>query len=180
MSTSSCSDQRQKTPRGVRGDGLYRIRHRRAGDPDPERRSGGRAAPGRGRLVSIDLKPALEDHKLDARLRQDFATRGRETMQSLLRGLLPPQMVPVCLEQTGIAPAATGNQITAGERKRLRQWLKDFRLEVTGHRPLGEAIITAGGVDTREVDPRTMQSRMTQGAVFRRRDAGHPGGHGRL
>lgn len=123
---------------------------------------------GRGETVqiSIDLKPALEDNKLDARLRQDFATRGREMMQSLLRGLLPPAMVPVCLEQTGIAPTATGNQITAAERARLRQWLKDFRLEVTGHRPLAEAIITAGGIDTREVDPRTMQSRLIQGLYF--------------
>lgn len=116
--------------------------------------------------VSIDLKPALDDNKLDARLRRDFAERGRETMRSLLRGLLPPEMVPVCLEQTAIVPEAMGNQITAAERTRLRHWLKNFRLTVTGHRPFAEAIITAGGVDIREVDPKTMQSRLVQGLYF--------------
>jgi predicted flavoprotein YhiN len=59
-----------------------------------------------------------------------------------------------------------GHQITAQERKRLRTWLKDFRLEVTGHRPLAEAIITAGGVDVREIDPRTMASRLVDGLYF--------------
>jgi hypothetical protein len=59
-----------------------------------------------------------------------------------------------------------GHQMTAEERKRLRMWLKDFRLEVTGYRPLAEAIITAGGVDTREVDPRTMASRLVEGLYF--------------
>jgi hypothetical protein len=58
------------------------------------------------------------------------------------------------------------HQVTAAERKRLRVWLKDFRLEVTGHRPFEEAIITAGGVDTREVDPRTMASRVIEGLYF--------------
>ena len=58
------------------------------------------------------------------------------------------------------------HQITAQERKRLRRWLKDFRLEVTGYRPFREAIITAGGVDTREVDPRTMASRLVEGLYF--------------
>lgn len=116
--------------------------------------------------LSIDLKAALEDNQLDARLRRDFAERGRETMRSVLRGLLPPELVPVCLQATAIAPAALGNQITAAERTRLRQWLKDFRLMVTGHRPLDEAIITAGGIDTREVDPKTMQSRIAKGLYF--------------
>lgn len=116
--------------------------------------------------VSIDLKPALDDNKLDARLRRDFAERGREALPSLLRGLLPPQMVPVCLAAAAIAPEAVGNQVTAAERARLRRWLKDFRLTVTGHRPLAEAIVTAGGVDTREVDPKTMQSRLAPGLYF--------------
>ncbi|MEN6625050.1 MAG: NAD(P)/FAD-dependent oxidoreductase [Candidatus Sumerlaeia bacterium] len=123
---------------------------------------------GRGETVqlAIDLKPALEDNKLDARLRRDFAEHGRESMASLLRGLLPSQMIPVCLDQTAIAPEAVGNQVTAAERTRLRQWLKGLRLTVTDHRPLDEAIITAGGVDTREVDPKTMQSRLAPGLYF--------------
>ena len=80
-----------------------------------------------------------------------------------MRGLLPRQMVPVCLEGTGILPDRLANQVSSKERTRLRRWLKDFRLEVTGHRPFSEAIVTAGGVNTREVDHRTMESRLTRG-----------------
>ncbi len=113
--------------------------------------------------ISIDLKPALDEKKLDSRLLRDFASRGKEPFKSLLRGLLPREMVPVCVGLTGIAPDRIACTITAKERRCLRIWLKDFRLEVTGHRPFTEAIITAGGVDTREVDPRTMESRKTKG-----------------
>ena len=70
------------------------------------------------------------------------------------------------IDLTGIPPDKVGHQITAEERKRLRTWLKDFRLEVTGYRPFTEAIITAGGVDTREVNPRTMESRLVEGLYF--------------
>ncbi|MCD6153607.1 MAG: NAD(P)/FAD-dependent oxidoreductase [Syntrophobacterales bacterium] len=113
--------------------------------------------------ISIDLKPALDDKKLDARLLRDFTTRGKEQVNSLLRGLLPREMVPVCLELIGIPPERSVSSISAKERRRLRMWLKDFRLEVTGYRPFTEAIITAGGVNTREIDPRTMESRKTKG-----------------
>lgn len=113
--------------------------------------------------LSIDLKPALDDKKLDARLLRDFASRGKEQINSLLGGLLPREMIPVCLLCTAIPPERMSHSITAKERQRLRLWLKDFRLEVTGHRPLAEAIITAGGLDTREVDPRSMESRLTKG-----------------
>ncbi len=72
-------------------------------------------------------------------------------------------MIPVCLDLTEIPPDRQAVRITAKERRRLRTWLKDFRLEVTGYRPLGEAILTAGGIDTGEIDPRTMESRLTKG-----------------
>jgi hypothetical protein len=72
----------------------------------------------------------------------------------------------VCVDLTGISPHKVAHQITAEERQRLRTWLKDFRLEVTGHRPFAEAIITAGGVDTREIDPRTMASRRVASLYF--------------
>ena len=114
-------------------------------------------------LLSIDLKPALDEKKLDARLLRDFASRGKEEISSVLRGLLPRQMVPVCLDLTGIPPSRLASQVSAKERNRLRGWLKDFRLEVTGHRPFSEAIVTAGGVDTREIDHKTMESRLTKG-----------------
>jgi hypothetical protein len=113
--------------------------------------------------LAIDLKPALDEKKLDARLLRDFAARAKEPFSSLLRGLLPYAMVPVCLDQVGLPPDRTGAGVTARERRRLRLWLKDLRLPVTGHRPLSEAIVTAGGIDTREIDPRTMESRLVRG-----------------
>jgi hypothetical protein len=80
--------------------------------------------------------------------------------------LLPRKLIPVCLDLTGIAPEKVAHQITAEERKQLLVWLKDLRVEVTGYRPITEAIITAGGVNVREVDPRTMESRLLPGLYF--------------
>jgi hypothetical protein len=116
--------------------------------------------------ISIDLKPALDERKLDARLLRDLDAHGKQQFRTLLKGLLPRKLIPVCLDLTGISPEKLAHQITAQERKRLRAWLKDFRLQVTGHRSFAEAIITAGGVDTREVDPRTMASRLVEGLYF--------------
>ncbi len=110
--------------------------------------------------LSLDLKPALNEKKLDNRLIRDFHKRGKETLASILRGLIPQELVGTCLQMTGIAPQRQGHQITAQERKQLRHWFKKLRLPVTGHRPLNEAIITAGGVDLREIDPKTMTSKL--------------------
>lgn len=115
---------------------------------------------------SINLKPALDEKKLEARLLRDFQSRGKESLDSLLRGLLPREMVPTCLELTAINPQRQGHQVTTAERKRLRGWLKDFRLPITGHRPMAEAIITAGGIDTKEIDPKTMASRHIKNLFF--------------
>ena len=115
---------------------------------------------------SIDLKPALDERKLDARLLRDLDARGKQQFQTLLKGLLPRKLIPVCVDLVGIPADKAAHQVTARERKRLRNWLKDFRLEVTGYRPFTEAIITAGGVNTREVDPRTMASRLVEGLYF--------------
>jgi predicted Rossmann fold flavoprotein len=116
--------------------------------------------------LSIDLKPALDERKLDARLRRELDAHGKRQFSTLLKGLLPAKLIPVCIDLTGIPRDKVGHQINAQERKRLRTWLKDFRLEVTGYRPFTQAIITAGGVDTREVDPRTMASRLIEGLHF--------------
>jgi len=121
---------------------------------------------GKSVLISIDLKPGLEAAKLDARLVRDLRSRGKEELQSILRGLLPAQLIPVCLQQCGLSGAKPGNQITADERLRVRSWLKDFRIEITGTGTMDEAIVTAGGVDTREVNPRTMESRLVSGLFF--------------
>ena len=120
---------------------------------------------GEGKRVElqIDLKPALSEEKLDKRLLRDLKERSTEPLGSLLRGLLPREMVPVALGGAGISPEKLGRDLTAKERRRLIEWLKGFRLEVTKERPIEEAIVTAGGVDTREVDPRTMESRLLKG-----------------
>jgi hypothetical protein len=116
--------------------------------------------------LAIDLKPALDEATLDARLLRDLDSHGRRQFHTVLQELLPRLLIPVCSELTGIPPDKPAHQINAGERKRLRAWLKDFRLEVTGHRSFAEAIVTAGGVDLREVEPRTMASRLVPGLYF--------------
>jgi predicted Rossmann fold flavoprotein len=116
--------------------------------------------------LSIDLKPALDADALDARLRRDIESHGKRQFQTLLKELLPATLIPVCIDLNKIPPDKTCSQITADERKRLKSWLKDFPLEVTKSRPLDEAIITAGGFDTREINPRTMESRLIKGLYF--------------
>ena len=120
-----------------------------------------------GRLeMSINLKPALSTEKLDARLRRDLDRFGKRSYRNLLKELLPQKMIDVVAVRTRIPPDKPGHQITAEERGRLRELLHDFRLTIVGHRALDEAIVTAGGVDTREVDPRTMASRLVKGLYF--------------
>ncbi len=114
-------------------------------------------------VFSVDLKPALDEHKLDARLQRDFTERAKERFDSVLRGLLPREMVPICIDETGILPEKQAGQITSRERKLLLSWVKNFRLEINGHRPINEAIITAGGVNLKEINPKTMESLRTRG-----------------
>jgi len=116
--------------------------------------------------ISIDLKPGLDPKKLDQRLLRDLDRYGKQQFHNLLKRLLPSSLIPVCIDLTGIPADKVGHQITAKERDRLRTWLKDFSLEVTGHRGFDEAIVTAGGVDLREIDPRTMGSRLVDGLHF--------------
>jgi predicted Rossmann fold flavoprotein len=118
---------------------------------------------GRSVIFALDLKPALVAKTLDARLQRDFTARVKERFDSVLRALLPREMVPVCIDAVDIKPEKPAGEINARERKRLLAWIKDFRLTINGHRPLDEAIITAGGVDLREINPRTMESLRTKG-----------------
>jgi len=122
-------------------------------------------AGGRVRLA-IDLKPALDEAKLDARLLRDLDAHGRQQFHTVLKGLLPRTLIPVCCELARIPPDKPAHQVTAKDRRRLRAWLKGFYLDVTGYRSWHEAIVTAGGVDLREVDPRTMESRLVAGLYF--------------
>jgi predicted Rossmann fold flavoprotein len=113
--------------------------------------------------IAIDLKPALEEQKLDRRLVRDFTTRGKEPLKSVLRGLIPRELVGEILANLAIDGNKSVSTITSKERKQIRNWLKNFRIEITGYRPFGEAIITAGGVVTKEVNPKTMESKMVTG-----------------
>jgi len=111
----------------------------------------------------IDLKAALNRQKLDARLIRDFEKRYKEPFADVLRGLLPAKMVPLCLEQTNIPPNKLAGEISRKERKSLLNWLKGLRLEVKSYRSFKEAIVTAGGVNLKEVNPRTMESKIVSG-----------------
>ncbi len=114
-------------------------------------------------ILVVDLKAALSMQKLDARLIRDFEKRNKEDFASVLRGLLPAKLVPFCLEQTEIPANRLAGEISKKERKKLLNWLKELRLEVSGHRPFKEAIVTAGGINLKEVDPRTMESKIVSG-----------------
>lgn len=116
--------------------------------------------------ISIALKPALDDQQLDQRILRDLNQYGKKQFQNILKLLLPQKLIPICTELTGIDPEKSGNQISSDERKQLCHWLKDFQLEVTGYRSFSEAIITAGGVNLKEIDPRTMESRLVKGLYF--------------
>jgi predicted Rossmann fold flavoprotein len=116
--------------------------------------------------VSIDLKPALSEEKLDARLLRDLDAHGNRHFETLLEELLPQKLIPVCLDETGLPGEKPAHQVNARERKILRSWLKDFRLQVNGHRSFAQAIVTAGGVDLRQVEPRSMASRLIKGLYF--------------
>ncbi|MDP4187953.1 MAG: aminoacetone oxidase family FAD-binding enzyme, partial [Bacteroidota bacterium] len=116
--------------------------------------------------ISIDLKPALDEQKLDARLLRDLNEHGKMMFKTVLQGLLPAKMIPVCAGLVGIPADKPCNQISSAERKKLRYWLKNFTLEISGHRSFAEAIITAGGVDTHQVNPKTMESKFIKGLYF--------------
>jgi hypothetical protein len=122
---------------------------------------------GRGRLeLAINLRPELMPQQVDAWLRAELDRHGRRTLHNILKELLPPRLAAAVAARVGIDPAKPGHQVTAAERARLREQVRDFRLAVAGHRPLSEAMVTAGGVDTREVHPATMASRLITGLYF--------------
>ncbi len=116
--------------------------------------------------VSIDLKPALDEQKLEARLLRDMQERSNQDFRNLLGGLVHKSMIPVLLEKTGIAGDTKVNSVTREERRTLLHTLKDFTVPVTGTRPVEEAIITSGGVKVSEIVPATMASKLVSGLYF--------------
>lgn len=117
-------------------------------------------------VFSLDLKPALDDQKLDNRLIRDFDQKGKETFRNILNGLLPKALIPSCIQYTKINANKLGHQINAQERKQLKRWLKNFEFKVIAHRPYEEAIITAGGISTNEINQKTMESKLIKGLFF--------------
>jgi predicted Rossmann fold flavoprotein len=116
--------------------------------------------------ISIDLKPGLNEVKLDARLLRDFDSQGKRQFHTMLKGLLPSKLIPVCIQKTKIDGEKPCHQITSIERENLLKWLKDFRLGISGHRGFRHAVITAGGVNIKEIEPKTMESRLVKGLYF--------------
>ena len=111
----------------------------------------------------IDLKPALDEQKLDARLLREFGENTNKDFQNVLGALVPRLMVPVMVELTGIPADRKVHDITKGERRCLLETLKGLRVNITGPRPIREAIITSGGIKVGEVDPKTMASKKVEG-----------------
>lgn len=114
----------------------------------------------------IDLKPALEEGKLNERILRDLEQYRNRTMENALADLLPRSMIPVVLRRLGVDPALQANSFTKVHRRALVALLKDFTVTITGKRPVAEAIITSGGVKTSEIDPKTMASKLVQGLYF--------------
>lgn len=116
--------------------------------------------------LSIDLKPALTKEQLDRRLIREFEENKNRQFKNALDGLLPAKLIPVMVELSGIQPEKKVNEVTKQERSRLTDLLKGLELTVTGTRGFSEAIITQGGVNVKEVNPSTMESRLITGLYF--------------
>jgi hypothetical protein len=116
--------------------------------------------------IELDLKPALDDGKLDARLLRDFEDRKNQRIYEGLRGLLPAQLIPLLLDRCEIPTATLVHDITREQRRRILWEIKHLRFSVVGKRPVDEAIITHGGVKLSEVNPTTMESKLVPGLYF--------------
>ncbi len=114
----------------------------------------------------IDFKPALDFKVLDKRILHDLEKYGNKSIKNILPELLPKKMIPVILELAGIDPERKGHSITRDERKKLRLLLKEFSLTIEGLSGFNKAIITTGGVSLKEIDPKTMRSRIIRNLYF--------------
>ncbi|MBO5939387.1 MAG: NAD(P)/FAD-dependent oxidoreductase [Clostridia bacterium] len=116
--------------------------------------------------ASINLKPALDEKTLDTRILSDFAKYQNKDFQNALGDLLPAKMIPVILRRSGIDPRKKVNSVTKEERKVLRELLHGLRITLDDFRPINEAIVTKGGVSIREINPKTMESKLCRGLYF--------------
>ncbi len=116
--------------------------------------------------LEIDLKPALTEEKLDLRILRDFEEIKNKEFKNSLDKLLPQKLIPVIMEKTKINPKKQVNEITKEERQRIVKTLKCFEISINGIRPIEEAIITSGGISTKEINPKTMESKIIKGLYF--------------
>ena len=116
--------------------------------------------------LSLNLKPALSQEQLDARIQRDFEKYQRKQLGNALTDLLPHKLIEPVLDAAFLAPDKPVHQVTAAERHRLAETLQDLTLVITGTRPIAEAIVTAGGVSVKEIDPKTMESKLVRGLYF--------------
>jgi len=116
--------------------------------------------------ISIDLKPALTEKQLTSRLQRDFDQHGKRGYKHLLSGLMPQKMIEPLIQLSGIPADKLGNQIDSEERNRLVSLLKSLRFNIDKPLPLSSAMVTAGGVSLKEIDPRTMASKLIEGLYF--------------
>lgn len=116
--------------------------------------------------ISIDLKPALDEQKLDNRLIRDLNENGKRQLGNLFRSWLPMSMVPVFIEILSLDQQKEAHQVSGKERKKILQLMKDLRFKITGVRSFKEAIITAGGIPVDEINPKTMESRKVKNLYF--------------
>ena len=121
---------------------------------------------GEGCSLVIDLKPALEENKLDERIQRDLELYKNRSMENALTDLLPRSMIPVVLRRLDTDPQMQANSFTRQKRRAMVELLKNFRIGITSKRPVAEAIITSGGVKVGEIDPKTMESKKLRGLYF--------------
>ena len=117
-------------------------------------------------VIKIDLKPALTDEQLDERILRDFKEFKNKQFKHSLDKLLPQKLIPVFIEKSEIEPEKRVNEITREERNKMVHLLKDFEITIKNFRPVEEAIITSGGIDTKEINPKTMESKLIKGLYF--------------
>lgn len=116
--------------------------------------------------IVIDLKPALDEQTLDKRIQRDFAENTNKDFINSLSKLLPNKLIPVVVKLSGIEPSEKVNQITKIQRQNLVSLLKNFTVNISDFRPINEAIITSGGVDVKEINPKTMGSKIVDNLYF--------------
>ena len=117
-------------------------------------------------ILKIDLKPALTEEKLNERILRDFSKQNNKQFKNSLNELLPQKLIQTVVEISNIDPNKKVNEITKEERKRLVSLLKEFCLKIKGFRPIEEAIITSGGINIKEINPKTMESKIVEGLYF--------------